>query len=146
MTDYQLTFLVSLKLEAEQIVQYQDKIVEQLKGIGAEIKNISELKEQRLAYAIRGERKIWLANLVFSIEPEKAPEVEEMLSREQHVLRSMISRMPIEKEEVAPRRRPAQVQQAETEEIKPAESKEPADKAETSKNLDQKINEILDWE
>lgn len=138
MTNYQLTFLVSLKLEAEQAVQYQDQIITQLKELGAEIQATSEMKEQMLAYPIRGERKVWLNNLVFSLDPEKISSVEEFLNHEKHILRHMIFRRPAESKEGSRprRRRPEPVAEPAAE--KPEEVVD-------SKGLDQKINEILDW-
>lgn len=137
--NYQLTFLVSLKLEAEQALSYQEKIINQLKELGAEIIKASEIKEQGLAYPIRGERKVWLVNLVFALDSKKVNAVEEMLNHEELILRSMISRHPVETKEV----QPAVDQSIEKAAIeKPTES----DEAKTSsEGLDQKINEILDW-
>lgn len=138
MTNYQLTFLVSLKLEAEQAVQYQEKITNQLRELGAEVQEASEIKEQMLAYPIRGERKVWLSNLVFSLDSEKIPSVEEMLNSESHILRNMISRQPAEPKK-APRPRRRRPEPA----TKPVAEK--PEEAVDSKGLDQKINEILDW-
>jgi len=137
--NYQLTFLVSLKLEAEQAPSYQEKIINQLKELGAEIIKASEIKEQGLAYPIRGERKVWLVNLVFALDSKEVNAVEEILNHEELILRSMISRHPAETKEVQP---------AVDQSIEKAAIEEPteSDEAKTSsEGLDQKINEILDW-
>lgn len=136
MTNYQLTFLISQKLEAEQVTPYQDKINEKLKEFGAEIKNVSETREQMLAYAIRGERKVWLGNLFFSTDPEKIAEINRFLDQEPHILRKMISILPDEKK-VSERRTPPKREEKAIEET--------AGKEPTSEEIDQKINEILDW-
>ncbi len=137
MNRYQLTFLASLKLEAEQAIQYQDKIINQLKELGAELEEAPEIKEQSLVYPIHGERKVWLGCLIFVLDPEKIVTVEGMLNHEKNILRHMISRQPAEDNTPVRRR------------TRPQIIKEPAASTEKIKKetegLDKKINEILDW-
>ena len=139
MTKYQLTFLISLKIEAEQINQYQEKIIDQIKQLGAEIDNISETREQVLAYPIKGEKKVWLTSLTLRSEPDGANKIESILAKEDLVLRSMISIVPKEKPRSAPRR-PMSRQEKE------APLKEVPVEPKIKEDLDQKINEILNWE
>lgn len=141
--NYQLTFLISLKLEAEPAIQYQEKIVEQLKKIGAEIKNISELKEQMLAYEIRGEKKAWLSNLFFSIDPSKTREIKSFVDQESNILRYLIVQ-PSTKVKSHPRRVP-KPQKDKVAEIS-ASLETSAEQPKNAEALDQKINEILNWE
>ncbi len=140
MTKYQLSFLVSLKLKAEQINQYQEKIIRQIKEIGAEVENISETREQVLAYSIKEERKVWLVNLTLRSEPSKINQIKSFLEKEDLILRSMISAIPRERPWSALRRPSSRKKEGV---LAGAAAEE---KPKVEKNLDQKINEILNWE
>jgi ribosomal protein S6 len=140
--NYQLTFLVSLKLEADKATQCQEKIIDKLKKIGAEIKEISEIKEQVLVYAIRGEKKAWLANLVFSADPEKINEIRTLIEKDQNILRHLIFQSQTKKK-ASPRRLPKSKKEFSGAIVAPSKEE---DEIKDNKGLDQKINEILDWE
>jgi ribosomal protein S6 len=150
MNKYQLTCLISLKLDSEQIIPYQEKLADQLKEFGANVLEFSEPKEQVLAFGIKGEKKAWVINFLIESDSEKIPELKTLVEKDSHILRNMISLATNEKE---PSRRKArslrhEANKSEDSTIKkesPDSIKE-SEEAPSEGNLDDKINEILNWE
>ena len=144
MTKYQLNLLISFKLDPEQINPYQEKIIEQIKKTGAEVSEISEIKEQTLVFPIKKERKVWLMSFSFSIDPTKISEIKEIVKQDSNILRNLITQVSTPKK-ISRRKSRLIEHEAEKQIIKEEKSSSPESDL-NDENLDERINEILNWE
>lgn len=151
MTKYQLNLLISFKLDPEQINPYQEKIIEQIKKTGAEISGIPEVKEQTLAFSVKKEKKVWLMSFSFSIDPTKISEIKEIVEHDPNILRNLITQVSTPKRIS---RRKSRLMEHEAEKQIINKEKQITNKEESSlpesnlndENLDERINEILNWD
>lgn len=134
-TTYELAFLV--KEEAESSI-----VTAALERCGATIINANPLSRIRLAYPIRHETQAFFGHVVFSLDPARISEVDEILRLDHSLLRYLTITPPIEMRSATPREEGYPAAMAPKEKAKPVVK--PASGGMLSNEaLEEKLEEIL---
>lgn len=90
----------------EEVAALLTQLSDQVKSLGAEVKNVENWGKRRLAYDIRKQREGTYAVMEVSAEPSTIKEFERQLRLNENVLRFLSTRVPIRK-----KARPAKTQE-----------------------------------
>lgn len=131
MKNYELTYLIKPDIAEEEIKSLIEKISAFIQEQGKLIKT-SEANKRNLGYQIKDRAEALLVSLEFSFHPENLKSLEEMLKKENQVIRHIIV-IKKKTKETAPRIKP----------VEPLAEKPQPDKKVELKEIDKKIEEIL---
>ena len=127
MKSYQLTYLISGQVPEEEAKNVQEKITSLVGKEGGVLNETTIPVRKKLAYRIKGGREAFLANLNFHLEPSRLEVLEKELKSEKQILRYLILNKKPEKIEK-----------------KRLLTRKPKAKKVELKELEQKIDEILE--
>ncbi len=82
MKSYELTYLISPELSAEELKSLQEKINSLIQKEGGLLTEVNLPKKKDLAYQIKKNKEAYLINLNFHFSPEKLKNLEKKLKAE----------------------------------------------------------------
>lgn len=124
---YELTYLVSSRLEEKEVEEIINKVKETLTKLDGEIYEEMPFYKTRLGYPINKEEEAYLVSLNIFLLPDKVKTLQEEIKKEPKILRHIIFKKKLPKEGAQPS------QKAKPKKPKKVELKE----------LDKKLEEIL---
>lgn len=102
MTYYQLSYLISPELSPEEAEIFSDKIASIVTNVGGILEKTEKPQKKSLAYKIKKQGVAYLTSVYFNLDPENAKELEKALKKESQILRFLLFKDKIQKEEIIP--------------------------------------------
>ena len=130
MKNYELTYLISTDVSAEELKNFPEKIKSFIQEEEGAIKKTTEPSKTKLGYPIKEKGQGFLTILNFSLSPEKIANLEKKLKAENQILRYMILNKDLSKKILRPKRTSPEPKTKESEKVE-------------LKEIDKKIEEIL---
>jgi len=90
MKSYQLTYLISPRLNEEELKKIEEKLNSAIKEEGGILKNSQILGRKKLTSKIKKEEEAIFVNLDFDLNPEKIENLKKKINSESKILRSVI--------------------------------------------------------
>jgi small subunit ribosomal protein S6 len=90
MKSYQLTYLISPRLNEEELKKIEEKLNSAIKEEGGILKNSEILGRKKLTSKIKREEEAVLVNLNFDLEPEKIENLKKEIKAESKILRYLL--------------------------------------------------------
>ena len=90
MKSYQLTYLISPRLNEEELQKIEEKLNSAIKEEGGILKNSQILGRKKLTSKIKKEGEAIFVNLDFDLNPEKIENLKKKINSESKILRSVI--------------------------------------------------------
>jgi small subunit ribosomal protein S6 len=87
---YQLTYLISPKLDQKEIKKIEEELNLAIKNEGGKIREVEFLGRKKLAYQIKKEKEAIFVNLKFNLDPEKIKNLEKNLKAKEKILRYLM--------------------------------------------------------
>jgi len=96
---YELAYLISSKVNKEELSEIQKRVILALRKYGGILDEENPALKRTLAYEIKKEREAFLVSLTFFLDPEKVSEFKKEIEKEKNILRYLIfqRKMPKEK-------------------------------------------------
>jgi len=92
-TPYRLTYLLSPKLEKDEAIETNQKLISFLEKKGEKVKTEKEIAQQDLAYPIQKEKRAYLVDVTFSLPPAELPALKKYLAENVNILRFLLTRV-----------------------------------------------------
>ena len=110
---YEILVIIDPRPTDEEVVALLGRLVENLKGLGAEVGKAESWGKRRLAYDLRKQREGTYAVIDCAAEPTTVKEFERQLRLNEQVLRFMTTRVPPKKRvRGTPKAQPATVEES----------------------------------
>ncbi|MEA3296062.1 MAG: 30S ribosomal protein S6 [Patescibacteria group bacterium] len=94
---YELTYLISSETDEKQRQSFVDNIISLIKENQGDLKQENPLTEKPLAYPIKKQTTAFVGDLYFSLDSDKAKEIENKLKQDNNILRFMFVVKKLEK-------------------------------------------------
>ena len=110
---YEILVIIDPRPTDEEVVALLGRLVDNVKGLGAEVGKAESWGKRRLAYDLRKQREGTYAVIECAAEPATIKEFERQLRLNEHVLRFMTTRVPPKKRvRGTPKAQPATVEES----------------------------------
>lgn len=114
---YELAYLISSKVNQEELKKIQDKVINEIKELGGVLEEENPALKRSLAYEIKKEKVAFLVSLTFFLEPEKVSKLKEKIKQEKEILRYLIFQKKAPKEKIFQMKRMKKPKKVELEKI-----------------------------
>lgn len=114
---YELAYLISSKVNQQELQEIQERVIGKIKELEGILDEENPALKRNLAYEIKGEKAAFLVSLIFFLEPEKISKLKERIEKEDKILRYLIIQKKAPKEKLLEVKRPKKPKKVELEKI-----------------------------